>query len=368
MIPYGRQSIDAEDIAAVVDVLGSDFLTQGPAIEQFEAALCEVTGAKFAVAVSSGTAALHAAMHAGGIGPGDTVVTSPLSFAASANGARYVGASVDFVDIESDTLNLDPTAVPDGVDALVAVHYAGLPVDLRRVSNRPRLVVEDAAHAIGAATPDGPVGNCAHSDMCCFSFHPVKTVTTAEGGAITTNSPDLADRLRRFRHHGIVKQPGDPFWKYDIVDLGYNYRLTDVHAALGVSQLRKLDRFIAARTAIAERYRAAFADDERIQLPPAPADGFVHGYHLFPIRVAARDEVFDRLRALGIGVQVHYVPTYRFSDFASADLGPERFPVTEAEFERLISLPMYPGLTVADQEQVVAAVRESVLESVPEAP
>ena len=360
MIPYGRQTIEEDDIAAVVAVLRSDLLTQGPAVEEFEARLCEITGAQYAVAVSSGTAALHAALHAGGITASHTVATSPLSFAAIANAARYLGAGVSLIDIEADTLNLDPTAVPEHAEALVAVHYAGLPVDLGRLNRRPRVIVEDAAHAIGAATPDGPVGNCARSDMCCFSFHPVKTVTTGEGGAVTTNSPDLADRLRRFRHHGISKNAGDPFWKYDIGDLGYNYRLTDLQAALGTSQLGKLERFIDARQAIAARYRVAFAGDERIDLPPDAPAGFRHAYHLFPIRVDDRDRVFDELRSRGIGVQVHYVPMYRFTDFGGdADgSGVTDYPETEAAFERLISLPMFPGLTPEDQDIVITTLLE----------
>lgn len=354
MIPYGRQSIDDDDIAAVLAVLRSDFLTQGPAVEAFEAAICAATGARFAVALSSGTAALHAALAAGGIGPGDTVATSPLSFAASANAARYLGASVRFVDIEGSTLNLDPAAVPGDVDALVAVHYAGLPVDLTRLAHRPRIVVEDAAHAIGASTPDGPVGNCAHSDMCCFSFHPVKTVTTGEGGAVTTNSPELAAALRRFRHHGIVKSSDDPFWKYDITDLGYNYRLTDLQAALGTSQMGRLETFIERRNEVAQRYRHAFADDDRVELPPSAPDGWRHGYHLFVVRVDDRDRVFEELRAGGIGVQVHYVPMYRFTSFGGADGA--AFPHCEREFSRMISLPMFPTLDPADQDTVVDTV------------
>jgi dTDP-4-amino-4,6-dideoxygalactose transaminase len=355
MIPYGRQSIDEDDIAAVVDVLRSNFLTQGPAVEEFETRLCEITGARYAVAMSSGTAALHAAMAVGGIGTGDLVATSPLSFAASANAARYVGADVRFIDIESTTLNLNPAAVPDDVDALVAVHYAGLPVDLTRLSYRPRLVVEDAAHAIGASTPDGPVGNCANSDMCCFSFHPVKTVTTGEGGAVTTNSAALAEGLRRFRHHGVVRSPADPFWRNDIAELGYNYRLTDMQAALGTSQLSKLGRFVDARNDLAERYRSMLGDllGDRVQLPPAAVDGYRHGYHLFAVRVLDRDRVFDDLRKLGVGVQVHYVPTYRFTSFGGTG-DPADFPVTEAEFGKLISLPMYPDLARADQDRVVS--------------
>jgi len=357
MIPYGRQSIDDDDIAAVVAVLRSDLITQGPTIEAFEDALCRLTGARFAVAMSSGTAALHGAAHAAGLGPDDLVVTSPLSFAASANAARYVGAGVGFVDIEPDTLNLDPTAVPAAADALVAVHYAGLPIDLTRLNRRPRVVIEDAAHALGAVTPDGPVGSCAHSDMCCFSFHPVKTVTTGEGGAVTTNSPRLAEALRRFRHHGVTRSPEAALWQYDIVDVGFNYRLTDLQAALGISQLGKLNRFLDARTRLADRYRAALAGDDRVELPPAAPDRYRHGYHLFPIRVDDRDRLFDDLRGKGVGVQVHYVPTYRFSSFAGTGSA-DTHPATEAAFARLLSLPLFPALTDDEQDSVIAALQE----------
>jgi dTDP-4-amino-4,6-dideoxygalactose transaminase len=241
VIPYGRQCIDDDDVEAVVKVLRGDFLTQGPMVEHFEEQLAATVEARYAVAFSNGTAALHAACAAAGLGAGDLVVTTPLTFVASANCARYVGASVDFVDIEPGTLNLDPSLVPAHADALVAVHFAGLPVALDRLAHRPRVVLEDAAHAIGARTPDGPVGNGAHSDMTTFSFHPVKTVTTGEGGAVTTNDPALAERLRRFRSHGVVHKPEQGGWYYEVETLGFNYRLTDLHAALGASQLTKLD-------------------------------------------------------------------------------------------------------------------------------
>lgn len=359
MIPYGRQSIDDDDIAAVVAAMRTDFLTQGPAVAAFEDALVEATGATYAIAFANGTAALHAAVAVAGLGAGDTVATSPLSFAASANCARYVGAAVEFVDVDRATLNIDVAALPTDIDAVVAVHYAGLPVDLARLRHRPRVVIEDAAHAIGALTPDGPVGNCAHSDMCCFSFHPVKTVTTGEGGAVTTNSDDLAAALRRFRHHGISKSSDSPHWQYDIPELGYNYRLTDIQAALGASQLTKLERFVVRRNEIADRYRAAFADDSRIELPPAAPAGWRHAYHLFPIQVDDRDRVFEDLRAKDIGVQVHYVPTYRFGAYAGSG-DPAEFPATEQAFQRMISLPMFPALTDEEQSQVIDIVRELV--------
>lgn len=359
MIPYGRQTIEADDVDAVVAVLTGDFLTQGPEVERFEAALCDVTGARFAVAMSSGTAALHAALAAGGIGPGDTVATSPLTFVASANAARYVGAGVELVDIDPATWNVDLAGVPAQVDALVAVHYAGLPVDLSTLRHRPRIVVEDAAHALGASTPDGPVGNCSHSDMCCFSFHPVKTVTTGEGGAVTTNSPELADALRRFRHHGVVRREGDPHWRYDVGELGHNARLTDMQAALGTSQLTKLDRFLVERDRLAARYRAAFSDDGRVTLPPEAPEGWRHGRHLFVVGVDDRDRVFDELRHRGIGVQVHYVPVYRFGAYGGG-AAVERFPHTEQAFARMISLPLFPSLTDDEQDTVISTLQELV--------
>ncbi|MCD9622767.1 UDP-4-amino-4,6-dideoxy-N-acetyl-beta-L-altrosamine transaminase [Rhabdothermincola salaria] len=360
MIPYGRQSIDEDDIAAVVDVLRGDWLTQGPAIERFEGAVAEHTGARHAVAFSSGTAALHGAAWAAGLGPGDTVVTSPLTFMASANCARYVGARPALVDIDPSTWNLDLARVPAGTDAVVAVHYAGLPVDLANPgwSERPRVVIEDAAHALGAMNPDGPVGNCAHSDMCCFSFHPVKPVTSGEGGMVTTNDDDLAERLRSFRSHCMVRQPDRGAWVYEISDVGYNYRMTDLQAALGASQMTKLDLFIARRNEIADRYREMLADLP-VGLPPAAPEGFRHGYHLFPITVADRRRVFGELRAADIGVQVHYVPIHHHPLSSDTGIQPGDLPSCDALYERLISLPCFPGLTAAHQEAVVRALESA---------
>ena len=359
MIPYGRQSVDDSDIEAVVEVLRGDWLTQGPSVARFESALVDATGAKFAVEFSSGTAALHAAAHCAGLGSGDVVYTSPLSFAASANCARYVGADVSFVDIDARTLNLDPSLLPDQVDAVVAVHYAGLPVDMHRVRARARVVIEDAAHAIGAATPEGPVGNCAHSDMCCFSFHPVKGVTTGEGGAVTTNSRDLAERLRTYRHHGIRLNSKNEPWEYDIEAVGFNYRITDIQCALGVSQLTKLEDFISRRNLLADRYRELLADVDGVQLPPAAPHGFRHAYHLFPVQVPDRSRVFHGLRERGIGVQVHYVPTYRFTAYGGSERDwAVEFPVTESVYAGLLSLPLFPALTDEEQDEVVAALKD----------
>ena len=359
LIPYGRQSISEEDIAFVAEVMRGDWLTQGPAVEAFEAALCEITGAAFAIAVTSGTAALHAAAAVAGFGPGDVVATSSLTFSASAACARYLGATPTLLDIDPGTLNIDPSTVPAGLDGLVAVHYAGLPMDLRSLHHRPRLVIEDACHALGAMTPDGPVGNCAHSDMSCFSFHPVKPITTGEGGAITTNDPALAKALREFRNHGIERMPEQGGWYYEIHRLGLNYRLTDIQAALGTSQLRRLHGFLGRRTEIADRYRHELAALP-IQLPPDAPDGWQHGYHLFPIRVGDRAEAFESLRSEGIGVQVHYVPLHRQPVYADLGFTASDLPEAEAAYQQLISLPIHPNLTNDEQTFVIESLTRLV--------
>lgn len=359
MIPYGRQSVDEADIDAVVEVLRSDRLTQGPAIGQFETAVAERVGARHAVAFSSGTAALHGAAFAARLGDGDVVVTSPLTFMASANCARYVGATPALVDIDPATWNLDVRHLPSTAAAVVAVHFAGLPVDLSVASPRPRVVIEDAAHALGASTPDGPVGNCARSDMCCFSFHPVKPITTAEGGLVTTNDDDLADRLRRFRTHCIAHQPARGGWYYEIGEVGFNYRMTDIQAALGLSQLRRLEAFIDRRNELAERYRELLADLP-VGLPPEAPPGSVHGYHLFPIAVRDRARVFAGLHESGIGVQVHYVPIHHHPVSSDIGLQPGDLPVCDALYERLISLPMFPELRDDQQLEVVGHLRRLI--------
>lgn len=352
MIPYGRQAVDDQDIAAVVDVLKGDWLTQGPAVEAFETAVSDYLEVEHVVAFSSGTAALHGAAAAAGLGPGDVVVTSPLTFMASANCARYVGAAPALVDIDLETWNLDLAEVPGSASAVVPVHYAGLPADLGRMPVRPRIVIEDAAHAFGARTADGPVGNCARSDMCCFSFHPVKPITTGEGGAVTTNDASLAAALRRFRTHGAVPRPESGGWCYDIAEIGFNYRMTDIHAALGLAQLAKVERFIARRNELAERYRAVLADLP-VGLPPEAPDGTRHGYHIFPVRVAHRRRVYEGLRGAGIGVQVHYRPVHHHAISADIGLEPGDLPRCDALYEELLSLPLYPGLTEAEQDTVV---------------
>ena len=354
-IPYGRQSIDESDISAVEAVLCGAWLTQGPAVEAFEEAVALKVQARHAVAFSSGTAALHGCTAVAGLGPGDLVVTSPLTFMASANCARYVGARVGLVDIRPETLNLDMAQIPAEADAVVAVHYAGLPLDLRGMKVRPRVVIEDAAHALGVSTPDGPVGNCARSDMCMFSFHPVKPITTGEGGIVTTNDDSLAHKLRQFRTHDIERTPDHGAWTYRISELGFNYRMTDIQAALGLSQLTKLDTFIQRRNELADRYRAMLASLP-VVLPPEAPPGFTHGYHLFAIRVRDRERVFDGLRSAGIGVQVHFVPIHHHPISADIGVGPDDLPACEEAYEQLISLPMFPDLTEAEQDRVVATL------------
>lgn len=354
MIPYSRQSIGADDVEAVIDVLRSDWLTSGPNIERFESALTEYTGARHAVSFANGTAALHGCMDAARIGPGRRVLTSPLSFSASANCARYVGAQVGFVDIDPETLNLDPALIT-GCDALIAVHYSGLPMDVSMISNRPRFVIEDAAQALGARTADGPVGNCAHSDMTVFSFHPVKSITTGEGGAVTTNDDTLAERLRCFRSHGIEQRADLRPWEYDITRLGYNYRLTDFQAALGSSQIRKLDGFVDRRNELAETYDAAFANTH-VRRPPSPPPGTRHARHLYPVRMSNRDEWYVRLRAQGIGVQVHHLPIYRLSVHHDVQ---GSWPATDAAYDQLLSLPLHQELTADDQNRIIDLVLTS---------
>jgi UDP-4-amino-4,6-dideoxy-N-acetyl-beta-L-altrosamine transaminase len=373
-LPYGRQTVEEDDIRAVADVMRSDWLTQGPTVPAFEEAIAARVGAQHVVAFNSGTAALHAACAAAQLGEDDEVLTSAFSFAASANCARYVGASVDFVDIEPETLATSAEAFVASATArtraVVPVHYAGRPLDLSPLTplrERGGVVIEDAAHAIGAVGPHGPVGNCAVSDMACFSFHPVKTMTTGEGGAVTTNSDVLAERLRTFRTHGIVrgKPDDDPSagdWYYEMVELGMNFRITDMQCALGLSQLAKLDRFLLRRGKIAERYRELFAGTP-VELAAPVGPGIVHAYHLVVALLPEgvdRKRVYDAMRAAGVGVQVHYIPTYWHPYYRS--LGFERglCPETERAYARCLSLPVYPDLADADVELVATLLLREV--------
>ncbi len=354
VIPYGRQTIEDDDVEAVVNVLRGDYLTTGPTVALFEQAVADYVGARHAVAFSNATAGLHGCTAAAGLGPGDLVGTSPLTFAASANCARYVGADVTLIDIDPDTLNIDPASIPGELDALVAVHFAGLPIDLSKLAYRPRVVIEDAAQALGAWTPSGPVGNCAHSDMTCFSFHPVKPVTTGEGGVVTTNDDELAARLRRFRSHGTQPKPEHGGWYYEVIEEGFNYRLTDIQAALGHSQMGKLDRFIERRQTLARQYDAALASLDIITAPAAP-DGSGHGYHLYTVRVPERRRVYELLRERGVYTQVHYVPIHHHPHFADLDAP---LPHCDEAYAGILTLPLFPTLTDDQQRQVVAELTD----------
>jgi perosamine synthetase len=373
-LPYGRQEITDADVDAVAQALRSPMITQGPAIEAFEEAVAGYLGARHVVAFANGTAALHGAAHAAGLGPGDEALVPPITFAASANCILYTGAQPRFVDIDPATWNLDTsraaTEAGESTRAIVAVSMTGLPVDLEPLDGvRDRVaVIEDAAHALGGERGGRKVGGPGGADLTCFSLHPVKSMTTGEGGLVSTEDDELARRLRLFRTHGIAKEdttpgPTDGPWWMEMQDLGFNYRITDFQCALGLSQLSRLDDWVARRNAIAARYRELLAGEERIQLPPEAPAGDLHGYHLFVIRVragaAGRLETFDALRAAGIGVQVHYIPIYRFPYYRDTLGTPQDdCPAAEEYYAGAISLPMYPALTDEDVERVAATLRE----------
>lgn len=366
-IPYGRQSIDESDIAAVASVLRSNWLTTGPAVPSFERALADIAGSPVAV-VSSGTAALHLAYAAAGVGPGDEVITTPLTFAATAAAALHLGAVVKLADIDPHTLNIDPDRVSqlatERTKVITAVDFAGLPADLdslRSIAHRVgALLVEDAAHSLGATYRGSPVGSIA--DMTTFSFHPVKLVTTGEGGAVAATDPILVERVRLLRNHGLVN-PGehDAFgnrpWHRVVHTLGYNYRLADILAALGESQLSRIEVFLARRRELAQRYLASLAGVQGIRLPAVRED-IEHAWHLFVIRVPAesRPALHDHLRAHGIGSQVHYIPLHQHPAIAERIHDPV-VPVTDMVSDELLTIPLFPAMSNADQDQVVDALR-----------
>lgn len=376
LLPYGRHEIDDDDVAAVTAVLRSDWLTSGPMVAEFERAIAREAGTADAVAVNSGTAGLHAAMFALGVGPGDEVIVPPMTFAASANGVVYQGGTPIFADVDPDTLLVDPARVEEKITprtkAIVAVDYAGQLCDydaLRAVAARARLpIVSDSCHAIGARDGGRSIG--ALADLSVFSFHPVKHVTTGEGGAIATSDPALAARMRAFRNHGITvdhqQRHAQGSWEYEIVDLGFNYRLTDFQCALGSAQLRKLGVRIARRQAIAAEYVRAFARIPDVQ-PLAVRPGASHAYHLFVVRVdftrlsCDRATAFTALKREGIGVNVHYIPVHWHPFYRRQfGTGPGLCPVAEAAYEQILSLPMFPGMTDADVRDVVEAVTKVV--------
>ena len=378
MIPYGRQSVTEEDIRAVVEVMRGDWLTSGPAVEAFEQALCDCTGARHAIAVSNGTAALHVAMLAAGIGTGSRVITSPNTFLASANCAEYVGASVDFADIDPETYNLSPaeleTICNEGFDAVVAVDFAGRPCNMPAIAGTARkhgaVVIEDAAHALGSHFVYDERNYCtgAHpwADMTAFSFHPVKTLTTGEGGAVLTDDDELADRCRMLRNHGMERTSPEEPWFYEMNRPGFNYRITDMQCALGCSQLKRLEGFILRRQEIVDAYNAAFLPLEAI-LPPAPTPGVRTAWHLYVVQIdfpgigKSRRQVMAELRERGVGTQVHYIPVHMQPYYRKKygySLG--KCPGAEAYYERCLSLPLYTSMTNEEVKRVVETVREGV--------
>lgn len=375
MIPYGRQTIEEDDIQAVVDVLKSDFLTTGPKIAEFEKAVADYVGAKYAVAISNDTAALHAACHAAGIGEGDEVITTPITFAASSNCVLYCGGTPVFADIDPKTYNIDPEDIKRKITprtkAIIPVHLAGQPCDMDAIhaiaKEHNLVVIEDAAHALGSEYKGKKIGGLT-SDMTTFSFHPVKPITTGEGGMIVTNSEELYRKLVLFRSHGITRDTSlmtrnEGPWYYQQLDLGYNYRMTDIQCALGCTQMKKLDRFLARRRAIAARYDEAFADCANIVTPYQIPEGN-SGWHLYIIQVKNHDrrEVFEKLREAGIGVNVHYIPVYKHPYYQEHGFAEVHCLVAEEVYSHIISIPMFPGLTGEQQEEVIETIKRVVEE------
>ena len=384
MIPYGRQDINQDDIDAVVSVLKSDFLTQGPCVPAFEETVAGYCGAAHAVAVNSATSALHLACLALGVGPGDEVWTTPITFVASANCALYCGARVDFVDIDPRTYDMSPERLAEKLaraqaagrlpKVVIPVHLCGQPCDMAAIHELSKrygfYVIEDASHAIGGSYKGERIGNCRYSDITVFSFHPVKIVTTAEGGMALTNNDDLAKRLRLLRSHGISRDADDMTresdgpWYYQQLALGFNYRMTDLQGALGVSQMRRIDEFVARRHALARRYDELLAALPVIT-PWQHPDGH-SGLHLYVVRLKltamsrTRRGVFEFLRAQGVGVNVHYIPVHTQPYYAAMGFQPGDFPEAMRYYAEALSLPMFPKLSEAEQDFVVETLRRGV--------
>jgi len=373
ILPYGHHWVDDDDIASVVEVLKSDWITQGPKVDEFERKVAEYCGAKYAVAVSSGTAALHAACSVAGISKGDEAITTPITFAATANAVVYCGGKPVFADIRDDTLNIDAVEIRRKLSpktkAVLPVDLAGHPADLDEIKavaeKRKLLVIEDASHALGAEYRGRKIGSL--SDMTIFSFHPVKHVTTGEGGMVLTNNKEFYERLRIFRHHGIIKGNSDKgSWYYEILEPGHNFRITDFQCALGISQLKKLDRFIERRRRIASRYNEAFSEMKEIITPMESAD-VKAAYHIYVIQIRTellkveRKEVFEALKAENIGVNVHYVPLH-LHPFYQREFGYKKgdYPKAERYYERAITLPIFPKMGDEDVQDVIEAVQKVI--------
>jgi UDP-4-amino-4,6-dideoxy-N-acetyl-beta-L-altrosamine transaminase len=386
-IPYGRQDIQSDDIEAVVSVLHSDWLTQGPTIPRFERTLADYCGAKEAVAVNSATSALHVACVALDLGPGDWLWTSPNTFLASAYCALYCGAKVDFVDTDPRSCNMSVDALAEKLEfaeaagrlpkIVVPVHFAGQSCDMKAIHGLARRygfrIIEDAAHAIGGKYLGAPIGDCRYSDITVFSFHPVKVITTAEGGAALTNDAELAERMARLRSHGTTRDParmaGEPDgpWYYQALELGWNYRMTDIQAALGGSQMQRLDAYVAQRTSLADRYDRLLANSG-LMLPWRDPN-CASAWHLYTVgwneeaSGINRKDAFTRLRAAGIGVQVHYIPVHMQPYFRARGFHAGQFPNSEACYARTITLPLHARLTEAEQDAVVAALEKTARRS-----
>ncbi len=372
MIPYGKQWIEEDDIQAVVDVLRSDYLTTGPKILEFEQAVADYVGAKHAVAIANGTAALHAACFAAGIGEGDEVITTPLTFAASANCVLYCGGRPVFADVDQRTYNIDPEdirrKITDRTKAIIPVHLAGQPCDLDAIHEIAKehhlVVIEDGAHALGAVYHGKKIG--ALSDMTTFSFHPVKPITTGEGGMIVTDDEASYQKLCLFRSHGITRDKNlmtreEGPWFYQQLDLGFNYRITDLQCALGCAQMKKLEYFLRKRRELAERYDKAFRDNPQI-VTPYQLSGTKSGWHLYIIQVTGCDrrQVFEALRDKGIGVNVHYIPVYYHPYYQEHGYKKACCPNAESLYEHFISIPLYPGLTEEQQDYIIDSIKESL--------
>lgn len=380
MIPYGRQDISEHDIEAVVNVLKSDFLTQGPVVPSFEKVVSDYCGANYAFAVNSATSGLHIACLALGVGKGDLVWTSPITFVASANCALYCGAEVDFVDIDSLTYNMSVIALEEKLiqaeklgrlpKVVIPVHLSGQSCEMDKIYDLAVKfgfkIIEDASHAIGGKYKGRAIGGCQYSDITIFSFHPVKIITTGEGGMCLTNDPELANSLNRLRSHGIVRHSSemtnisDGPWYYQQLELGYNYRMTDIQAALGLSQMKRLDEFISSRHAISDRYNELLKEDW-LELPYQHPDTF-SSLHLYIVRVKENNkyishiQLFERLRTAGILVNLHYIPVYRHPYYSRLGFNKENLPVAEAYYKEAISIPIYSSLTTKEQDEVIERI------------